>query len=94
MSGVSRACAAMGVICWKETFREANEALHCLLLLDTLVSYCCRENGAKEKLHFTDNVPLGFLRETKGQSSQSQPFFVGSFEARMYKPEERDFVHI
>lgn len=69
--------ASMGVRRLKETFIEANKVLHCpLLLLDTLFSSCCRENGTEEKLHFTDNVLVGFLRETRGQSSKSPQFFL------------------
>lgn len=76
---------------------EANKVLRCPLLLPaSLFSSCCRENGTKEKLHFTENLLVGFLRETGGQSSKSPTalFFGGSFEVRMYSPEERDFDHI
>lgn len=88
--------ASMGIRRLKATSMEPNKVLRCpLLLLAPLFSSCCRENGTKEKLHFTENVLVGFLGETGGQSSKSPLFFWGgSFEARMYSPEERDFDHI
>lgn len=68
--------------------------LLCPLLALAALSSRCRENGTKEKLHFTANVLAGFLRETRGQSVKSPQFVAGSFEARMSSSEERDFDHI
>lgn len=55
--------------CLKETSIEATKApLHPLLLLDLLLSFCCRENDTREELHFTENVLVVFIRESRGQS--------------------------
>lgn len=72
--------ASMGIRRLKATSMGSNKVLCCpLLLLTPLFSSCCGENGTKEKLHFTENVLDGFLRETGGQRSKSPHFFSGKF---------------
>lgn len=67
---------SMGVRRLKATSMETNKVLHCpLFVLAPLFSSCCKENGTKDKLYFTENVLVGFLRETGVQSSKSALFF-------------------
>lgn len=85
--------ASMGIRRLKATSMEANKVLRCpLLLLAPLFSSCCRENGTKEKLHFTGNVLVALLRETGGQSLKSPLFLGGSFEVTMCSPDKRVLI--
>ena len=69
----------------KATSTEADEALRCPLLSSRspLSSpLAAGKRGTKEKLHFTENVLLGFLGETERSGFKKSTLSVGKFLKR------------